>query len=228
MSTMGNRFQLLDRMAPLAGVLAVILWVIGIAFAESASAPDDDAPASAIAEYFSEESGSILAGSFIFMLGVAAFVWFLGSVRVRYNLTEGTAGRFGTIMFGTGVLTAALAMGMTAPNAAAAFAADNLDRTLEPGAAEALWIVSDGFFIAAEASVVAFFLAAGMGALRFGALPRWLAWASIALAILAVFPWVGWASFIWGLPLWVLATSIWMFMSAAAPDRVETRPTAPA
>jgi hypothetical protein len=224
MSTMGNRFQMLDRLAPLVGVLAVILWVIGIGIAESASAPDDDAPAGAIAEYFSEESGSILAGSFIFMLGVAAFVWFLGSVRVRY-IAEGTAGRFGAIVFGTGILTAALAMGMTAPNAAAAFAADNLDRTLEPGAAEALWIVSDGFFIAAEASVVAFFLAAGMGALRFGALPRWLAWASIALGILAVFPWVGWAAYIWGLPLWVLVTSVLMFMSASAPDRVETRPT---
>ena len=217
MSTMGDRFQLLDRLAPLVGILAVILWVIGIGISESASAPDDDAPATAIAEYFSEESGSILAGSFIFMLGVAAFVWFLGSVRVRYNLAEGTAGRFGAIMFGTGVLTAALAMGMTAPNAAGAFAAENLDRTLEPGAAEALWIVSDGFFIAAEASVVAFFLAAGLGALRFGALPRWLAWASIALGILALFPWVGWAAFIWGLPLWVLVTSVWMFMSTSAP-----------
>lgn len=227
MSTVPNRLQSLDRFAPLAGVLAVILWIIGIAVTESSDAPDEDAPASAIAEYFANESGGILAGSFIFMLGVAAFVWFLGSVRVRYHLAEGGTGRFTAIVFGAGILTAALAMAFMAPGAAAAFAADNLDRTLEPGAAEALWIVGDGFFIAAEAAVVAFFFAAGVGALRFGVLPVWLAWASIVLAVIAVFPWIGWAAFIWGLPLWVLVTSVWMFMGAERADRVETRAPPP-
>jgi hypothetical protein len=223
MSTVPSRFQVLDRFAPLAGVVTVILWVIGIAIIETGDAPDDEAPPQAIANYFNEESGAILSGSFIFMLGAAAFVWFLGSVRARYHVAEGGTGRLTAIIFGTGILTAVLAMAFVAPGAAAAFAADNLDRPLDPGAAEALSVVGDGFFIAAEAAIVAFYLAVGIGALRYRVLPSWLAWASIALGILAVFPWIGWAAFIWGLPLWVLVTSVWMFMNAETPDRIETR-----
>src|SRR5215210_5788614 len=145
MSTIADRFVVLDRFAPLAGVLAVILWVVGLIVADSGDTPDADATPDAIAQYFQAESGAILAGSFLFMLGVAAFVWFLGTLRARYRLAEGDPGRLTSTVFGTGVLTAALSMAFIAPGAAAAFSADNLERTLDPGAAEALWILGDGF-----------------------------------------------------------------------------------
>ena len=148
------------------------------------------------------------------MLGVAAFVWFLGSVRVRYHLAEGAAGRLDGDRVRHRGPDGGARDGVHRARRGSRVRGGQPRSDSGAGAAEALWIVGDGFFIAAEASVVAFFLAAGLGALRFGAFPKWLAWASIALGILAVFPWVGWAAFIWGLPLWVLVVSSWMFMNA--------------
>lgn len=223
MSTTPNRLQALERFAPLAGVLAVVLWIVAVVVVESAGTPDDEASAQALVAYYEEDSGAILAGSFVFMLGTAAFVWFLGSLRTRIYWQEGAAGRLAATTFGAGILTAAMTMGTFAPEAAAAFGSDQLDRPLDPGAAEALAIIGDGFFIAAEASLVVFFLAAGLAALRSRALPAWLGWASLVFAVAAILPWIGWAIVIWGLPLWVLVASIWMFVRPSAPDRMEAR-----
>ena len=44
------------------------------------------------------------------------------------------------------------------PDVAAAFATDELERELEPGAAEALWNLGDGFFFGSEMLLVGFFL----------------------------------------------------------------------
>jgi hypothetical protein len=215
MSAASTRLQTWERFAPLAGVLAVILWVVGIILLESASDVADEASGQVLATHYEENSGSILAGSFVFMLGAAVFVWFLGTLRTRILGREGALGRLAATTFGAGIVTAVMAIGVAAPDAAAALSADQLDRAIEPGAADALSALGDGFFIGGEASVVVLFLAAGLAALRFGALPTWLGWVSIVFAVGALLPWIGWAVFIWGLPLWVLAASIWMFMRPA-------------
>lgn len=215
MSAASTRLQTWERFAPLAGVLAVILWVVGIILLESAGDVADEASGQVLATHYEENSGSILAGSFIFMLGAAVFVWFLGTLRARILGSEGGFGRLAATTFGAGILTAVMAIGLAAPDAAAALSADQLARPLEAGAADALSALGDGFFIGGEASVVVLFLAAGLSALRFGALPTWLGWVSILFALGALLPWIGWAVFIWGLPLWVLAASIWMFLRPA-------------
>jgi hypothetical protein len=223
MSTVPSRLQALERFAPLAGVLAVILWVAGVVISESGGTPNEDAGGQLLANHYDENSATIIGGAFVFMLGVAVFIWFLGGLRERVHWSEGGAGRLASVVFGAGLVIAAMSMGFVAPEAAAAFASDELSRRLEPGAAEALFVLGDGFFIAAEAAAAVFFLAAGLVALRSRALPTWLGWVSIVFGVAAILPWVGWAVYIWGLPLWVLAVSIWMFMRPVSPDRADTR-----
>ena len=220
MSASPTRLQAWERFAPLAGVLAVILWVVGIIVLESGDNPADEATGQVLAAHYDENSGSILAGSFVFMLGAAVFVWFLGTLRARILWSEGGVGRLAAITFGAGIVTAVMAIGLAAPEAAAALSADQLDRAIEPGAADALAALGDGFFIGGEAAVVVLFLAAGLASLRFRALPAWLGWVSIVFAIAALLPWIGWAVFIWGLPLWVLAASIWMLVRPGDPEAV--------
>ncbi|HEV2951950.1 MAG TPA: hypothetical protein VGZ51_07595 [Actinomycetota bacterium] len=210
-----------ERYAPLAGVLAVILWVISILVIESADAPGDDAGAQEIAAYFESEGGKLLAGAFIFMVGTAVFIWFLGSLRARLFWAEGGAGRITSIVFGSGLVVAAMSMGLMAPQAAAGLMTEETDAAIDPGAAQALEALGDGFFVAGEATVFVFFLAITIAALRTRALPAWLGWASLVLALAAVVPWIGWAVFIFGLPLWVLVTSIWLFMRPGEPVRTE-------
>lgn len=224
MSTMSTRLRAWERFAPLAGVLAVVLWVVGVILVESSGTPGDEASAQELVAYYEEDSASILAGSFVFMLGTAAFVWFLGSLRERIQWREGAGSRLAATTFGAGILTSAMMIAFVAPEAAAAFGSDQLDRALEPGAVDALALVGDGFFIGAEAALVVFFLAAGVAALRSRALPAWLGWISIVFAVAAILPWIGWAIVIWGLPLWVLVASIWMLVRPSAPDRTEPSP----
>jgi hypothetical protein len=212
MSTVAVRRGAWERFAPLTGLLAVVLWVVGVGLMESAGTPSEDEGAQLLVEHYDENSGVILAGAFLFMLGSVAFLWFLGSLRARFFQAEGGIARLTAVVFATGIVTAVMAIGFAAPEAAAGFAAQEIDPGLEPGAAQAMNILGDGFFIAGEAAVVGFFLAVGLAALRTRALPVWLAWASIVLGIAAVFPWIGWAVFIWGLPLWVIIAGVWLFL----------------
>lgn len=212
MSTVPARLQAWERFAPLSGVVAVVLWIVGVILIESGGTPDEDEGAQVVAAYYDENSTSILAGAFIFMLGAAVFIWFLGTLRARIHASEGGVGRLASIVFGAGLVTAAMTMAFVAPEGAAAFGAQEVETGLEPAAVQALALAGDGFFIAAVAAVAVFYAAAAVAGLRTGTLPVWLAWASIVLAVAALFPWVGWAVFIWGLPLWVLVASIWMFV----------------
>jgi hypothetical protein len=215
------------RSAPLAGVVAVILWVIGVAIAEAgAGAPDEDAGTQEFARYFNEDGGAILAGAFLFMIGSAVFLWFLGSLRARIQRLEGDVGRIASIVFAAGIATAVMSMAMMAPEAAGAFAADQIDAGIDGAAGQALWILSDGFFIAAEATTAVFFLAAGLAGLRTRAIPVWLAWPSLVLGVGAFVPWVGWAVFIWGLPLWVLIAATWMYVRPLEPVAATRDPAA--
>jgi hypothetical protein len=224
MSTVPDRLRAWERFAPLAGVVAFVLWVIAVILIESADAPGEDAGAQEYATYFEEDSGTIIAGSFLFMLGAAVFLWFLGSLRARIHWAEGGVGRLASIVFASGIVIAVMVIGLAAPQAAGAITADETDAGIEPAAAQVFEELGDGFFVGGEAAAVVFFLAAAVAALRTRTLPVWLAWASLVLAVAALLPWIGWAVFIWGLPLWVLIVSVWMFLRPSAPAHAEGRP----
>ena len=76
----------LERFAPLTGVLAVVLWVIGVIVLETAVEMKD--PATLLDSYRTEES-SIVLGGFLWVLGTFFFFWFLGSLRARLAAAEG-------------------------------------------------------------------------------------------------------------------------------------------
>ena len=106
------------------------------------------------------------------------------------------------------------------PDLAAALASDGLERPLESGAAEAASFLGDGFFVVAELLLAGFFFAVGLAAVRARALPAWLGWLSLLLAIVALIPPIGWAVVIFGFPLWVLLTSalLWWGGRGAEPQ----------
>jgi hypothetical protein len=92
---------------------------------------------------------------------------------------------------------------MPGADAAGALANEDIDES----AALALGSISDGFFIAAEYLLPLLLIASAIVALRYGALPRWLAWIQVIVAIAALIPWIGWAALIFGFPVWVLIVS---------------------
>lgn len=199
--------------APLAGVLAVVLWVISFFVFEGAADPPDGGSAAEVLAYYEEDNGAILTGTYLFGLGVLFFLWFLGSLRSALQRGEGGLGRLSTVAFGAGVATSVLLLGFVAPSVAAAIAADENELSAE--SAHALWTLEDGFFVASWFPIAVLFASSAIVSFRAGVLPRWLAWASLVLAVAMVVPWVGWAVLIFGFPLWVLVVSVLLWRRSA-------------
>lgn len=193
-----------EMLAPLSGVIAVVLWVVGNTVVESGNPPSDPVGESTRA-YFVDESGTILSGGLLFMLGSVFFFWFLGSLRSVLAAAEGGLRRLTSIAYAGGVATGVCLLLLMAPRVEATIT-DEED--LSAPAAQALSHMSDVFFAGAQFAGVVLVAATGLAILSTRALPRWFGWASLVLALwLLIFP-IGWAALIIGLPLWVLIAAI--------------------
>lgn len=192
------------RVTPLAGVLSVVLFIIGIIVIES-DAPGEKATGAELADYLADNLGMLAIGSVIFSVGAIALIWFMDGLRAR--IAPGSA-QLARLAYGFGFATALFLVASVMPDVAGAFASDNLDRNLDAGAAEAFSGIGDAFFFAAEMMLVGFFLAVGLAAIQARALPAWLGWVSLVFAILALIPPIGWAIVVWGFPLWILIVSV--------------------
>src|SRR3712207_2661052 len=129
------------------GVLGVVLFVVSTFIAESSDSPDDDASAADIAAYYDGELGTLALSLIIAALGAIALVWFLDGVRTEVGRVSD---RLGRLSFAFGFAAVLFLLASALPDVAAAFATDELDRTLDPGAAEALFTLGDGFFFGSE------------------------------------------------------------------------------
>ena len=200
------------RITPLAGVLSVVLFIVGVVVLES-DAPGEKATGAELAEYFAGNLGQLAVGSVIFSVGAIALMWFLDGLRARIATESRQLAR---LAYGFGFATALFLVASAMPDVAGAFASDNFDRNLDAGAAEAYNGIGDAFFFAAEMMLVGFFLAVGLAATQARALPAWIGWISLLFALVALIPPIGWAVVVWGFPLWILAVSVLFWRRAAA------------
>jgi hypothetical protein len=200
-----------ERQAPLAGAVAVVLWVIGAILVMGVT--DEDKGPDILAQYKAHD-GRILLGGIIWLIGTALFLWFLGSLRTRLLAAEGPEGRLTSIAFAGGLATAILGALIPGPDVAGAFSKDDIDAS----GASALHHLTSMFFIAAEYLCPVLLVATGLVALRTGAvLPRWLAWITLLIALAMLIAPIGWAALIFAFPLWVLVVSylIWRPLAGA-------------
>jgi hypothetical protein len=203
------------------GVVAFVLTVIGFIVAGSDS-PDFLGTPQEIASYYADDSDRIMAGSYIGLLGTAAFIWFLGELRNRMRRHEAeTSGRLSNMAFGGGLVASALFLLVDLANLAGAMRADE-DGQILPATAAQLYDVS-GLALGAGAFALAVLLVAvAAHALRTAMLPRWLAWASILLAIACLTPWSFFGAMV--SLLWVLVVSILLFVRDAPAPAAQTPP----
>lgn len=201
-----------ERLAALGGIVAVGLWFIGTAILESTDSPDEDNPADVL-RWYQDEEGSILAGGFIFELGGLFFLIFLAALVSRLWYAEGGTGFLTMIATAGGLGTALFVMGTPTPDMAGALG----ESDLAPEAAQALNTLDNAFFIIAELSAALFVAAVGLLTLRTGALPKWLGWISLVLALWLLIPPIGWAGLIFGLPLWTLVVAVLLYIKPLPP-----------
>jgi hypothetical protein len=195
-----------ERLAALSGLVAVALWVIGVVLEELSNLPGEDP--NEILSWFQDESNTILSGAFIFMLGSLFFLIFIGALRVRLVRAESESAFLSAIAFGAGIVVAAMTLLIPGPNLAGALAEDDLT----PEAAQALTVVDDAFFVGAELAAALLLVATGLAILRYGALPRWLAWISFLFALWLLIPPIGWAGLLVGVPLWTIIVAVLLWI----------------
>ena len=215
-----------ERLAPLTGILAVVLWVIGASMLFKDD-PGGDASPEEIAAHFADNGGRLLLGAFVFMVGVAAFLWFVGTLRAALARAEGGVMRGAGIVFAGGVATASMMFGMAAPIAAGALQAEEDDRPPSPQAADALWNLSDGFFIAAEVAAIVLVVGTALAVLRTRILPAWVAWASLVLGLWLLIGPIGWIGLLIGVPLWTLLISALLLRRGGDAEARSVGATAP-
>ena len=212
-----------ERYAPLTGVLFVIFTVAGIAIGMSDSPDDFPGEISEIVEYYQDDPGRIMLGSWLGLVGGFFLIWFGGSVRA--HLRDAGEERLGTVAFGGAVAAAAVGLLIDTANLAAAFRADE-DDAIDPAAATALFDFANSAIGGALPIAIAVFVAAtGIAALRTGALPRWLGIVSLVVVAGLLTFFVAWL-FTGVALLWALIVSIVLFR-AQAPAAVPAAPAGP-
>jgi hypothetical protein len=211
-----------NRYSPLAGVAAVILWIIGVFIAESGDASRDDETALSTLRWFVTDESEITAGEITFAFGVLLFIWFLGAVRTALLARE-PSGHLTAIFYGAGILAA----GAMLIQAAVLIQPSFMDEgTLTPQAAQTLAIISDAMFGVIELTLAVALSAAGLVILATRVLPAWLGWATVALALLLLIVPIGWIGVIFGVPLWILVVAVLLFMRPVG-EPVAARPPPP-
>jgi hypothetical protein len=196
---------LMSRLLPITAVGTFVLWFLGFWIIESGDTPDIDAPASEIATYFQDETGTILGGSVLFLFGCLLLLWFMNLTRTKLGEAEGTGGRLSSLAFAAGTGTAIILMLTRAPSMSVSIAIEDNDALIEPGAAQLVLWSDFGFFVVAELLAAVFLLALAKVALGSGLLPKWFAWISVVLAVVMLIPPIGWAGLIFVFPLWLMA-----------------------
>jgi hypothetical protein len=212
------------RWEPLTGIVAVVLLLIGVFVAEEAgNPPESEASPEEVLAWFQDESTAIVTGGFLFMLGGAFFLWFIGTLRTRLLAAEGPAAHLTALAFAGGVATAVFLIATPGGDLAAGIEEDDLS----PTSADALHDISDAFFVGAEVSAIVLTVATGLAVLRTGTLPKIFGWLSILLGVwLAIGP-IGWAGLLLGFPLWVVAASILLVLPPRARAGRPDEPLAP-
>ena len=204
-----------ERFGPLAGIVAVVLFVVGVFVIESGGAPGEDATPQEYLSYYQDDEQRILTGGVIFQLGALFFLWFVGHLRARLAAAEGGVQRLTAIAFGGGLVTTTCFLLLPGPDQAGALSNDEITGD----AAVVFNNVGDAFFIGAEFAAAVLLVATALVVIATRALPRWLGWASLVLALWLLIAPIGWAALLFAMPLWIVVVSVLQFLRPTVVER---------
>jgi hypothetical protein len=170
----------LERFAPLAGVLFVVLVIVALTVGGESPSADDSVET--VLDYFDGDRDSALAASIILAIATVPFLWFAGVLRSVLAAAEGPPARLANTAWGGAILIAvgiALLAGFT-------FAAADTVNDVPPETTQTLSVLQADLFFPVMIGAAVFLLASGLAIVRSGALPAWLGWAALVLGVAAL------------------------------------------
>lgn len=190
-----------NRIAALTGVAFMICLIAS--FAIGGEPPSQDDSVQEIVDFYADQSdGTVYASAALSVLAIIALVFFGGYLRKLFRATAGPGHMLPSIVLAGAVIIGVGAASDTTLYLSMHEAVDDID----PIAMQALNALWNNDFIPMAAGGMIFSLASGLAILRYGALPKWLGWVAIVLAVATLTP-IGFVGFA-GTGLWILVVSI--------------------
>lgn len=218
-----------ERWGRAAGAAFVVLTIA--AFVVGGEPPSVGDPVEDVVSYYGDRS-QIEASSVLFVLGLGFFLWF--AATLANNFRERGEGRVGMTVIGAATAFVTVQVVVTGLNAVTAYSVAALD---EGAIAKAFFDLQWTLDVLAAVPSLVFFLAVGMGLLRTGMAPRWLAMAALGLAVLFALRTTNWASDGFWSPtgeylfvliplvsLWILVASVLLVRSSTAAEAAPGQP----
>jgi hypothetical protein len=174
------------------GILFVALQLAGQSLIQIGGAePDFNAPASEILTFFmNRELDLARAGGFLSILSLIAFAWFLGALWAALRVREGEPGWLSLIAFGSGLAGLATLLN----GGGWELALFRLEEGLDAETARLLFDQGNLTFANFWVALAGMLLPATVVIIKKDALPRWLGWYGLALAIVLLVARAFWAS----------------------------------
>ena len=202
-------------------VLAVGLWIAGLVVINKFSDKIPHHPTDAqLLTWIQGNQNPVISGSWLWMLGCLAFLWFVALLRPRLAEAEGGQHTVTTLAYSGAAIATVFGLLIQAGDLGAAIDQDSISAAT----AGVLHNATDMFFVGAELALIPFFVGLAIVALRTGVLPKWWAIFSILIAVVLLIGPIGWAALIFGTPVWLLGTAL----IVGSTPRARTRPVAAA
>ncbi len=170
----------LEQIGAAGGIVFVVLQMVAQALMQIGGAePPFDAPAQTIAAFFMARNSQLFAlGSYLSVISLIAFLWFLGSLWSVLRRAEGEPAWLSVVALASGLMVVAAVIG-TAGWELAVF---RRDQRLDPQIARLLFDQGNITFANVWVGLASLGLATGVFTIRTEVLPRWLGWAGVLIA----------------------------------------------
>jgi hypothetical protein len=205
--------------AALTGVGFLVLAIASVALGGGEPPDPTEDPVEEIVEFYVDNDSNIWIGSLLQGFATASLVFFAGYLRNVLRAAEGAGHTLSAVVLaGATILATGLAIDATLNLTLVETAED-----LEPGAVQALAALWHNDFMPMAVGGFIFILAAGLSIVRHGALPAWLGWVAIVIALGTLTP-AGFIAFLLA-ALWIAVVSVMLTMRARRGD--EAQPATP-
>jgi hypothetical protein len=198
----------MSRLAPLTGVVFVVLLVVAII--TGGETPESSASPAKVIAYYTTHRSEVETSALLFGLAFLFLVLFAGALRSYLRKTPAAEGLSALVLAG-GVLMAVGALLGTGIE----YGLAHQLRHLGPQTAQTLSFLSEELFLPVIVGAFILGVSSGLAILRGAQLPKWLGWVVIVLGIVVVIPPASFPALL-GFAIWTLVVSILMYLRSGA------------
>jgi hypothetical protein len=195
-----------EWLVPLTGVAFILVGVVSFIIGGEPKSADE--PVNEIVDFYVDNKDSVQIGAVGGVVAGILLIFFGAYLRTVLRAAAGGDDMLSLVSF-IGLVLVALGFAI---DGTIAFALAEAVKDIHPVGVQALQALWDNDFLPIMLGIELFLLATGISVIRSGALPKWLGWLMIVLAIVGVTP-IGFAAFA-GTALLVLVISILLAMRA--------------